>query len=125
MKNIFSIIVIALLSITNYTNASELRINNSSTDLNNGIEIIINANDNEIKSINFDFNSATDLENFDLNKGLSEFLIDIDSLDECTASITVTVSVGVVSVSATVDGIACEDIISEAKRLISALKEML
>ena len=94
----------------------------------NSISIEVKAVGENLK-FEFNFDNSDELLNFDIESAL----VDLDALTyastECTASITVEVSVGVDSTyakaSVTVEGIPCDKIVEKAKELQKELKKAL
>lgn len=84
------------------------------------IEISIKSNDTA-NQVCLNFNSIDSFNNFDLNQ-----LTDISSFnvnDVCTVNVSVTVSVGVVSVTMGAEGIPCDQVKSKIRELIAAAKD--
>jgi len=84
------------------------------------IEISIKSND-AANQVCLNFNSIDSFNNFDLNQ-----LTDISSFnvkDDCSVNVSVTVSVGVISVTVGAENIPCEKVKEKIKELIAEAKD--
>lgn len=95
----------------------------------NVLRIQLNINDEPETLLEFTFETSEELFEFEIEDQINQ-IIGSENLDEiCTASITVTVRVGVDSTfaeaSITVEGVSCNAIASEIKRLKAQLKAAL
>lgn len=126
MSKFFTFFTLVLFATSNYANAS---VENELTKTGeNSISIEVKAVGENLK-FEFNFDNSDELLNFDMESAL----VDLDELTysstECTASITVEVSVGVdsayVKASVTVEGIPCDKIVEKAKELQKELKKAL
>lgn len=121
MKKIVLLFAIALTTLTSFANTG------NEEALKNSIKIELNSQNQENDIIEFNFDSKEELIKFDINNALNNLSIDLSKDEECTASISVTVSVGVdstfVAVTVTAEGIPCSDIVAEIKKLKAQIKD--
>lgn len=122
MKKIFLFIAIASISISSFAN-SLVTTTDSNEPINN-ITINLNSDSLDLNKIELNFDSKEDLMNYDLESGLEKY--DLEAA-ECTASISVTESVGVdstyVSVTVTAEGIPCSEIVATVKKLKQQIQD--
>lgn len=121
MKKIVLLFAIALSTLTSFANT----VNENA--LKNSIKIELNSENQENNIIEFNFDSKDELIKFDVKEALNNLSVDLVEDEECTASISVTVSVGVdstyVAVTVTAEGIPCSDIVAEIKKLKAQIED--
>ena len=98
-------------------------------ELHNSISIVINKLNEPSMTVVFKFATPKELYSFDIENAVNEILWEEFSEDFCTASVTVTVSVGYNSTYATatvsVNNVPCNEIAATIKRLKNELKAAL
>ena len=125
MKKIVFTCIIMLMGLSSYghtSNLSEFSIfENRLLEAHQNILSIELEVNGDVRTYEFGFKTQTELKNFEIESVFDEFKI--NALDDafCEVSITVKVRVGIDSnffeASASVSGIACDDVVGAIKRL--------
>lgn len=125
MKKITILFIMSIISISVFANSTSLEYG----DPENSITVEINPVNEPSTTMEFSFVTPQELYNFDIESKINEMKWGELKGDLCTASLTVTVSVGAArtyaSATVTVEGIACGEIAATVKTLRAQLKEAL
>lgn len=122
MKKLFLFIAVASIGISSFANTLVTKTNTNEPV--NKITITLDCEALDYNKIELNFDSKDDLMDYDLKTELEKY--NLKNI-ECTASISVTVSVGIdanfVAVTVTAEGIPCSDIVAEIKKLKDQIQD--
>ena len=131
MKKILLFIAIASISVSSF--ASSLVTSTDNNELINRITIKLNSDSLDLEIIEFNFGSAEDLLNFDVELFLREFEL-ADAPDRCSNSVTITVNTETVSTglltnqmsgSVTIEEVLCEELVATINLYRNVLQRVL
>jgi len=130
MKKILLFIAIASISVSSF--ASSLVTSTDNNELINRITIKLNSDSPKLEIIKFNFGSAEELMNFDLEL-LREFEL-ADAPDRYSYSVTITLNTETVSTglltnqmsgSVTIEEVPCEELVATINKYINVLQRVL
>ena len=131
MKKLLLFIAIASISVSSF--ASSLVTITDNNELINRITTKLSSDSLDLEIIEFNFGSAEDLLNFDVELFLREFEL-ADAPDRCSNSVTITVNTETVSTglltnqmsgSVTIEEVPCEELVATINKYINVLQRVL